>query len=91
MELEVGHCGIYLSVDRSRKPPRGHRHFGGALGELALRERSADRLGQRDRHPSPRLRLSYIPLAYPIAVCSLCQVDVNVRHDRRLILAQAPY
>jgi hypothetical protein len=52
--------------------------FGGALGQLARRERNADRLGQRDRHLSPRLRLSYIPLAHPIAVCSLCQIDVNV-------------
>jgi len=71
-------CPIYLSVDRSRKPPRGHRHFGGALGQLALRERNATGLGQRDRHLNYRLRLSYIPLAHPIAVCSLCQVDVNV-------------
>jgi Putative transposase len=69
---------IYLSVDRSRKPPRGHGHFGGAFGQLALRERNATGLGQRDRHLSHRFRLSYIPLAHPIAVCSLCQVDVNV-------------
>jgi hypothetical protein len=32
MELEMGHCRIYLSVDQWPKPPWAHGHFGGVLG-----------------------------------------------------------